>query len=112
MKKLFVILLVMVILFASCERKSGRRSPSGQRAAERARIESQFKTDANIKVKVISEPERILVETNQTNQTNQTEMFKVKVLVIKDSTVCFVLLSNKFEIGDIIEIKPTQRIVN
>lgn len=109
MKKLLGILFVMVILFASCERKSGHLSRSGQRAEERTRIESQFKTDANIRVKVISEPERILVETNQ---TNQTEMFKVKVLVIKDSTVCFVLLSNKFEIGDIIEIKPTQRIVN
>lgn len=110
MKKLLGILLVMVILFASCERKSGHLSPSGQRAAERraaerTEIKSEVKTEMNIRVEIVSESERILIDGG-------IEKYKVKVKVINDSTVCYVLLNNVFEIGEQIEIKPTQRILN
>jgi hypothetical protein len=96
-----VSMLLLVMVFTSCESKSGQRY---RESKERAEIGATTKTDTNIKVEVISESKAILVDNN-------VQKFKVKVMYA-DSMVCFALLDNKFEIGDKIEIKPTQRIGN
>jgi hypothetical protein len=104
MKRVIVIMMVLAVMFASCERKSGKLSRSGQAAMERVETKNELKTDTNIKVEIISASERILVD-------NGIEKYKVKVMCA-DSTVCYVLTNNLFNVGDKIEIKPTQRMTN
>jgi hypothetical protein len=101
MKRVLGILMIMVILSTSCKNPTSR---SGQRAKEVSEIKSEVKSDVNIKVKVISLPEGILAD-------NGLVVWKTKVMQ-SDSTASFVILVNKFDVGDQIEIHRNQRIAN
>lgn len=109
MKKYLVLVLVIGMMFASCERQSGKRVPmskSGQAAMERELSPKSSGQYQNLTVIVIEEPQRVLIDDDAILR------FKTKVRTVADSIVYYTLLQNEFKVGDKIEIKPTQRLAN
>ena len=107
MKKLLVILVLALIVLSACERKSGYLSQSGKRSAEmKTETKNDFRMPSeNITVVVVSSPVEVTVDRS-------VSKFKTKVMIVSDSTYCYVLLNNMFNIGDKISVKPTQQVVN